>query len=241
MRNLIIIVAVFFVLLFGYNSFITYSVDDSDSDTSLAQGSDSLDNIVLLQAVKEGDDELWRKSYRSARLNKVSGTTIESIGSSLFWDLRNVIERETTYEGQYRWAKAYIAQLKDAQQHSNCFPVSFPLYNSYDPKEMQSLLSKRTQWKSKQAMIYALQHQNADKRSVSRSDKQELWQPVFDKLRTRFGADIGLIDSGATAKNKHQQCAVVIGYFEEVLSRPVNEREILLDDLLNKHISITFF
>jgi len=163
-----------------------------------------------------------------------------SVSSTLWWKLREIIEKKADDEGQRLWANAYLQQLYDAKRKGDCFPISFPLYSRTSPQQRRALLSQNTQQQSSEALTYILTH-NGKRSVVDRMQAPEAWSQVADKLRQDYGAEADLINSGETAEDKNKQCEVVVRTFEYILSLPQEQQGPVIRWFLDKHISVGIF
>lgn len=199
-----------------------------------------LDQIVLLQPLKQHAVKDYEAIQQAANGAIQSQEVNAAVSSTLWWKLREIIEKQADDEGQRLWTKAYLQQLYDAKRKGNCFPVSFPLYSKTSADERRALLSQGTQQQSAAALTYILTHQG--KRStVERMQSPLGWREIAQKLQQDYGDDANLINAGETAKDKNRQCEVVIRTFEYILSLPVEQQGPVIRWILNDHIAVGVF
>lgn len=241
MKVAFMVIGLIFVTFFLLNR---CSQHDTASNTvqsnPVEQRQNTLDQIVLLQPLKQHAPKDYEAIQQTANGGTQSQEIMAAVSSTLWWKLREMVERQADDEGQRLWTKAYLQQLYDAKRKGNCFPVSFPLYSKISMDERRALLSQTTQQQAAAALTYILTHQG--KRSVvERMQAPKEWQQVAQKLQQDYGSDADLINAGETAKDKNKQCEVVIRTFEYILSLPVEQQGPVIRWILNNHIAVGVF
>lgn len=213
---------------------------DNMQNNPIQQRQSVLEQIVLLQPLKQHAVTEYETIQQTANAAIQPQEIQSAVSSTLWWKLREIVEKQADDEGQRLWTNAYLQQLYDARQRGNCFPVSFPLYSRVSADERRALFSPKTQQQSADALTYILTHQG--KRSVleSRQAPPE-WQHIAEKLRQDYAEDADLINAGETAADKKKQCDVVIRTFEYILSLPVEQQGPVIRWMLNTHISVGVF
>lgn len=206
----------------------------------IEQRQDALDQIVLLQPLKENAT----KDYEAIELSASGGIPPQEVAaairSTLWWKLRDIIERQADDEGQLLWVNAYLQQLENAKNHGDCFAISFPLYSKTSPDEVRALLYPSTQQKAAEALTYMLTHHGVHS-TVDSMQAPEGWSVVSERLSHDYGNDADLINAGSTAEDKNKQCDVVISMFESILALPDEQRGRVIRWILDKHISVAVF
>ncbi|WP_336948539.1 hypothetical protein [Acinetobacter junii] len=242
MKVVFIVIGFIFIIFFMLNrcSHQELPANTQDANNPIAQRQDILDQIVLLQPLKQYASKDYESIQQTAN-GVVNVNEIEaSVSSTLWWKLREIIEKKADDEGQRLWANAYLQQLYDAKRKGDCFPISFPLYSKTSPQQRRALLSQNTQQRSSEALTYILTH-NGKRSVVDRMQAPEAWSQVADKLRQDYGAEADLINSGETAEDKNKQCEVVVRTFEYILSLPQEQQGPVIRWFLDKHISVGIF
>lgn len=242
MKVVFIVIGFIFIIFFMLNrcSHQELPANTQDANNPIAQRQNILDQIVLLQPLKQYASKDYESIQQTAN-GVVNVNEIEaSVSSTLWWKLREIIVKKADDEGQRLWANAYLQQLYDAKRKGDCFPISFPLYSKTSPQQRRALLSQNTQQQSSEALTYILTH-NGKRSVVDRMQAPEAWSQVADKLRQDYGAEADLINSGETAEDKNKQCEVVVRTFEYILSLPQEQQGPVIRWFLDKHISVGIF
>lgn len=165
---------------------------------------------------------------------------LAAVSSTLWWKLREIVEKQADDEGQRLWTKAYLQQLYDAKSNGNCFPIAFPLYAKTTIDERRNLLSIATQQQTAAALNYILTHQGS-RSVVERMQAPPEWTEIAEKLRQDYATDADLLNAGETAPDKNKQCEVVIRTFEYILSLPVEKQGPVIRWMLDRHIAVSVF
>ena len=240
MRAALVVIGVVFAAFF-----LMHRCSQNKVSTSAGQGSpielrqQALDQIVLLQPLKQYDAKEYDKLQQVANNALQPNEVADDVRSTLWWRLRSIVEAQADDEGQQLWAKAYLQQLYDAKSKANCFPFSFPLYSKTSTDEKRALLTQRTQQQSAEALTYILTHHGGKRSKVDQTP--EGWASVAGKLSQDYGDDADLINAGETAKDKYKQCNVVISTFEYMLALPEEQRGQVIRWLLGRHIAVAVF
>jgi hypothetical protein len=239
MRVILSVIGIVFVFFFLLNR-CSYQGSATAQNNPIALRQQALDQIVLLQPIKQYDAKEYEKVIQTANGAMQPSDVANLVSQSMWWDLRSIIEARADDEGQRLWVAAYLQQLYDAQRKGRCFEISFPLYNKRDPDAVRAMLRPSTQQQSAAALTYILTHHGTYS-SVEHMQAPEGWSKVAQKLSQRFGDDFNLFNMGETAKDKNRQCDVVIGTFEEMLALDPEPRGRMIRWMLNNHISVTIF
>ncbi len=200
----------------------------------------ALDQIVLLQPLKQHAFKDYETIQQTANAAVQSEEMLAAVSSTLWWKLREIVEKQADDEGQRLWAKAYLQQLYDAKRKGNCFAIAFPLYGKTTIDERRNLLSIATQQQTAAALNYILTHQGS-RSVVNRMQAPPAWIQIAEKLRQDYGADADLLNAGETAPDKNRQCEVVIRSFEYILSLPAEQQGPVLRWMLDRHIAVSVF
>ncbi|MDE2421029.1 MAG: hypothetical protein KGO49_07610 [Gammaproteobacteria bacterium] len=242
MRAALIVIGVIFSIFFLMHRCSQSRTSSSTvQNTPIEQRQQVLDQIVLLQPIKQYATKDYEELVQVANGTAQSSEVAAAVKSTLWWKLRNIVEARADDEGQQRWAKAYLQQLYDARSQGNCFPISFPLYSRTTVDENRELLQPSTQRQSAQALTYILTHHDGIRTAGDSMQASEGWASVSDKLVRDYGDDANLINVGETAKDKRRQCDVVISAFEYMLALPDAQQGQVIRWMLHNHIAIAVF
>ncbi|WP_336040865.1 hypothetical protein [Acinetobacter dispersus] len=242
MKAAFIVIGVIFATFFLLNrcSHRDATSDQSINHNPIEQRQQALDQISLLQPLKQHLPKDYETLQQTANASVQPEEMLAAVSSTLWWKLRDIVEKQADDEGQRLWTKAYLQQLYDAKRKGNCFPIAFPLYGKTSIDERKALLSSAAQQQTVAALTYILTHQGAHS-SVDRMQAPQAWGQIADKLRQDYGQDADLLNAGETAQDKNKQCEVVIRTFEYILSLPPEEQAPVIRWMLNRHISVSVF
>ncbi|ESK54502.1 hypothetical protein [Acinetobacter tjernbergiae] len=242
MKAALIVIGVIFATFFLLNRCSKHDIEPTSStqNTPIQQRQGALDQIVLLQPLKQHAVKEYESIQQTANSSIQSQEMVAAVSSTLWWKLREIVEKQADDEGQRLWANAYLQQLYDAKRKGNCFPISFPLYSKTSPDERRALLSQSTQQQTAAALTYILTHQGT-RSIVERMQAPEAWSKIAEKLRQDYVADVDLLNAGETAKDKNKQCEVVARTFEYILSLPMEQQGPVIRWMLNNHITVGVF
>ncbi|UUM26399.1 hypothetical protein NQU59_11905 [Acinetobacter colistiniresistens] len=242
MKSAFIVIGAIFIIFFLLNRCSHHDPvsDQSNNQNPIGQRQQNLDQIILLQPLKQHLPKEYETIQQTANASVQSNEMLAAVSSTLWWKLRDIVEKQADDEGQRLWIKAYLQQLYDAKRKGNCFPIAFPLYSKTSIEERKALLSITTQQQTAAALTYILTHKG--KRSpVDHMQAPSTWTGIADKLRQDYGQDANLLNAGETATDKNKQCEVVIRTFEYILSLPQEEQAPVIRWMLNRHISVSVF
>ncbi|ENX41177.1 hypothetical protein [Acinetobacter sp. NIPH 2100] len=242
MKAAFIVIGVIFATFFLLNRCSHRDVisDQAVQSNPVQQRQQALDQIVLLQPLKQHAFKDYESIQQTANASVQPEEMLAFVSSTLWWKLRDIVEKQADDEGQRLWIKAYLQQLYDAKRKGNCFPIAFPLYGKTSIDERRGLLSQSTQQQTAAALDYILTHQGTHS-AVDRMQAPSAWMQIADKLRQDYGQDADLLNAGETAQDKNKQCEVVIRTFEYILSLPLEEQGPVIRWMLNRHISVSIF
>lgn len=242
MRAAFIVIGAIFTVFFLLNRCSQHELTSGQAvqNNPVEQRQNLLDQIILLQPLKQHAFKDYESIQQTANAVVQPEEMLAAVSSSLWWKLREIVEKQADDEGQRLWAKAYLQQLYDAKRKGNCFPIVFPLYAKTTIDERRNLLSVATQQQTAAALDYILTHQGTHS-VVDRMQAPPAWIQIADKLRQDYGTDADLINAGETAQDKNKQCEVVIRTFEYILSLPVEQQGPVIRWMLDRHIAVSVF
>ena len=162
-------------------------------------------------------------------------------GEGTWWDVRQVIEENTSDAGQARWLQAYLLQVQSAKRRGGkeCFWVA----QSVESEKAAALISDDAKKRSVSALAYAIDEIGKPKSSLDDPKAKAAWLAMVARVRDRVGDDIELINAAGTVTDatKERYCDVVIAFTEAALSAPTSERGFIVRQFLNSHIAVNMF
>lgn len=242
MRAALMVIGVIFAVFFLLNRCSQHELTSGQAaqNSPVEQRQNLLDQIVLLQPLKQHAIKDYETIQQTANATVQPEEMLTAVSSTLWWKLREIVEKKADDEGQRLWTKAYLQQLYDAKRKGNCFPIAFPLYAKTTIDQRRNLLSIATQQQTATALNYILTHQGS-RSVVDRMQAPPEWTEIAEKLRQDYAADADLLNAGETAPDKNKQCEVVIRTFEYILSLPVEKQGPVIRWMLDRHIGVSVF
>ncbi|MFW2176367.1 MULTISPECIES: hypothetical protein [unclassified Moraxella] len=251
MKYLFIAIIIGFVGLLGFNWVISskrassegLSAQESADSSPIAQREQVLNSLVLVRAIKQGDDKLFQQLQAETNGTQQADANQIANHSMLKYRLNALLKNDVSDEGQRKWAEAYLQQIRDAKLEGSCNTFAFPSNDDTDPKKVQDLLSSSTQHKSEQALAFALADKTGSKTNIDSLDSSVYWSPFVTKLQEKFGDDVSLLNGSgeATSQDKNRPCDVVIGTMETLLSMPDNIRTPALRKFMQGRDTVVIF
>lgn len=201
------------VFIMGCLIIVWLGLDDNKikvDDTPLIGKQNIQHQIKLFEAVGNIDLPVYESSKHSDPL------------TALAIDLNGIIQHRTSSQGQERYAKAYLAQLRQLKRRNVAWCadvfVDAPLrqYDKYSPQTIQGMLEDYVKSETINAMKFAVSDIGKVKYpAMNDVAYQKLLEPVYQKYHHQH------IDF---ERQQLQKCEKEIAILEKILAEPEDSR-----------------